>query len=97
MTPINSQPANLTTGDQINQTLGNTTLQHAPNENSLAKWRCTIKIQCVALRAAEISLEQQVTVSVREADLNELLDAILKDTGCTYRRLGSVVEIVPKR
>lgn len=54
-----------------------------------------LRVDRAAIRAAGVSLDQQVSVSIRNATLDELLEAILKDTGCTHRRLGSIVEIIP--
>ncbi len=50
-----------------------------------------------ALQRAGISLAQPVRFSVTEATLDELFAALLKETGCRFRREGRVLYIEPAR
>ena len=54
-----------------------------------------MRIDREALERAGISLRKQVSVSVADATLDELLTALLQPAGCTFRRQGNVVEVVP--
>ena len=56
-----------------------------------------MKIDREALRRAGISLEQQVSFSVREATYDELFRAVLGPVGCTYRRHGNTIEVMPAK
>jgi hypothetical protein len=56
-----------------------------------------VRVDREALEQAGISLRKQVSVTVTDATLDELLDALLKPAGCTFRRQGSVVEVVPAK
>lgn len=57
----------------------------------------TIKIDRKALERAGISPQQPISFSVEEATLDELLDAVLRPAGCTFRRQGNVVEVTPAK
>jgi hypothetical protein len=48
-----------------------------------------------ALEAAGISLQSRVSLSVKDATLDELLHEVLKPVGLQFRRRGNVVEIFP--
>lgn len=54
-----------------------------------------LRIDRPALDQAGISLHQNITFGVEDATLDQLLDAVLKPAGCTFRREGTVVEIKP--
>jgi hypothetical protein len=56
-----------------------------------------VKIDRQALQSAGVSLEQNIAFSVEDATLDELLQAALKPAGCTFRRLGKVVEVLPAK
>ena len=49
-----------------------------------------------ALQEAGISLETRVSLSVKDATIDELLSEVLRPTGLKFRRRGSVVEIRPE-
>lgn len=53
------------------------------------------KIDRAALDRAGISLDQNIIFSVENATLDQLLDAVLKPAGCTFRRHDKTVEILP--
>ena len=55
-----------------------------------------LRIDRQALQEAGISLDQRVSVEVKNASLDDALRGLLRTTPLTYRRRGSVVEIVPK-
>jgi len=54
-----------------------------------------IRFDRQALARAGVSLDQLVSFSVKEADGDELLEAVLKPVGCTFRRRAGAVEILP--
>ncbi len=54
-----------------------------------------IRLDKAAIEAAGISTGQLVTVKVEDADLDQLLTAVLKGTGLTYRREETRIAIVP--
>lgn len=56
-----------------------------------------LKIDREGLSRAGISLQQPVEFSVREATLDELLEAVLRPAGCAFRRRGDVLEVGPAR
>jgi len=56
-----------------------------------------LKIDREAMRRAGISLDEQVSFSVREATYDELFKAVLGPVGCTFRRRGNVIEVMPAR
>jgi hypothetical protein len=55
-----------------------------------------LKIDKVAIDQAGISLEQLVTVTVKDATLDDLLRAVLEPAGLTYKRADRVIDILPK-
>ncbi|MGQ9576788.1 MAG: hypothetical protein ACUVUC_15900 [Thermoguttaceae bacterium] len=54
------------------------------------------RIDQEALARAGISLSQEVSFSVREATIDELLEALLGPAGCTFQRRGNQVEVRPR-
>lgn len=54
-----------------------------------------LKIDREALERAGISLKQRVSISVKDATVDELLLEVIKHTPLRFRRRGSVVEIGP--
>ena len=54
-----------------------------------------VRIDREAMERAGVSLRQQVSVSVTNATLDDLLTALLKPAGCTFRRQGNVIEVRP--
>lgn len=54
-----------------------------------------VRLDREALERAGISWRQQVSVSVTDATLDELFTAVLKPVGCTFRRRGNVIEVLP--
>jgi len=54
-----------------------------------------LRIDRQALQEAGISLESPVSLSVKDATIDELLREVLKSTGSTFRRRGNVVEVFP--
>jgi hypothetical protein len=55
-----------------------------------------IEIDEAAIAAAGRSLEERVSFAVENVDQDELLDAVLRPAGLTYRREGDVIKIVPR-
>jgi hypothetical protein len=53
------------------------------------------KIDREALDRAGVSLDKNIIFSVEDATLDQLLDAVLKPAGCTFRRHDKTVEILP--
>lgn len=66
-------------------------------EQLAAKLQLEVRIDRRALAEAGISPSAEVSFSVREATLDELLRAAVEPAGCTFRRTGSVVEVFPGR
>ena len=66
-------------------------------EQLAAKLQVEVRIDRQALAEAGISPSVEVSFSVREATLDELLRAAVEPAGCTFRRQGSVVEVFPAR
>jgi len=64
-------------------------------EQLAATLNLELKIDHEALERAGISLEQPVSFSTKDATLDELLEAVLKPAGCTFRREDNVIEIRP--
>ncbi len=54
-----------------------------------------VKIDYEALAKAGISPQQVVAFSVQNATLEALFDAVLRPAGCTFRRQGNVILVVP--
>jgi hypothetical protein len=54
-----------------------------------------LKIDAQALRQAGVSLEQRVSFSVKNATVDELLQAALKNTGLKFVRRENIVQIEP--
>jgi len=62
--------------------------------NQLAgQLKLEVRVDRKALEQAGISLDQRVTFSVTDATVDELLQAVLKPAGLTFRRDGQVLEI----
>lgn len=56
-----------------------------------------VKINAESLRQAGISPDQLVSFSVKEATIDELFHAVLAPAGCTFRRTGNVIEVLPQK
>ncbi len=56
-----------------------------------------IEVDEPAIRAAGLSLERRVSLSVDGADLDELLEAILAPAGLDFARQGQRVKVFPRR
>jgi len=54
-----------------------------------------VRLDRAALAAAGISPSQQVSLSVKNATVDEIFRALLKPTGCAFRRKDNVVEVFP--
>jgi hypothetical protein len=54
-----------------------------------------LRIDRKALAEAGISLESPVSLSLKDATIDELLREVLRSTGLTFRRRGNVVEVFP--
>jgi hypothetical protein len=50
-----------------------------------------------ALAKAGISLDQLIAFNLEDATLDELLEAVLQPAGCSYRRTGDVVDVLPAK
>ncbi len=59
--------------------------------------RVEVKFDRKALEAAGVSLSQSVSLNVEEATIAEIFRALLEPAGCTFRRRGNVIEILPAR
>lgn len=92
--PRKVKPARADKSFTVNPTKGplDRLLQELANKLQLDLW-----IDRKALEDAGISPSVEVSFSVREATLDELLQAVLEPAGCTFRRRGSVVEVFPAR
>jgi len=54
-----------------------------------------VKIDREALARAGISPQQTVAFSVKDATQDELFKAVLRPAGCTFRREGNVIVVLP--
>jgi hypothetical protein len=54
-----------------------------------------LRIDRRALQEAGISLESPVSLSVKDATIDELLREVLRSVGLAFRRRGTVVEVFP--
>lgn len=54
-----------------------------------------VKIDREALARAGISPQQTVAFSVKDATVEELFEAVLSPAGCTFRREGNVIVVLP--
>ncbi len=61
------------------------------------KLQVEVRIDRDALAEAGISTSQEVSFSVREATVDELFEAVLRPAGCTFRREGKTLVVVPAR
>lgn len=61
------------------------------------KLQLEVEIDREALRAAGISPTQVVSFHVENATLEELFEAVLAPAGCTFRRKGNRIEVIPAR
>lgn len=59
------------------------------------KLEVEVRIERDALEAAGISASQAVSFSVKDATADELFDAVLRPAGCSFRREGKVIVVVP--
>ena len=48
-----------------------------------------------AIAAADISLDQRVSVTADDATIDKVFEDLLKDTGLTFRRTQRTVEVYP--
>ena len=64
-------------------------------EKIAATLELELRIDHEALGQAGISLQAPVSFSVKNATIDELLEAVLAPAGCTFHREGKVVEIRP--
>jgi hypothetical protein len=55
-----------------------------------------LRIDDEALRRAGISLDQPVSISVTDATADELFEKLLAPAGCSMRREGRTIVVVPK-
>jgi len=55
-----------------------------------------VRIDEGAIRAANLSLDQLITVRIKDAKLDELLEAVLKPANLAFRREGLRVDVGPK-
>lgn len=55
-----------------------------------------LQIDREALARAGISLDQPVSLSVTDATVDELFAKLLEPAGCTFRRKGNTIVVVPK-
>ncbi len=60
-----------------------------------ARFQLRLRIDHEALKQAGISLEQPVSVNVKDATIEQLLGALCAEAGCTFRRKGNVIEVRP--
>ena len=56
-----------------------------------------LQIDQKALDDAGISLDREISFSVKDATIDELFEAVLKPVGCTFRRKGNLIEVRPDR
>jgi hypothetical protein len=66
-------------------------------EQLAAQLNLEIKIDVKAIREAGVSLEQRVSFSVKDATVDELLRAVLQQTGLKFVRRENVVQIEPSQ
>ena len=64
-------------------------------EQLAAQINLEIKIDAKALEQAGVSLDQRVSFGVKNATVDELLRAALRQTGLKFVRKGNVVQIEP--
>ncbi len=57
------------------------------------RFQLELRIDADALEAAGVSLHKHVSCVVEDATVDELFEAVLAESGCTFRREGKVVEI----
>jgi hypothetical protein len=66
-------------------------------EGLAARFRLELRIDHQALKEAGISLQQNISVKVDNATVDELFREVVKPAGLSFRRRGNVVEISPAR
>jgi hypothetical protein len=59
------------------------------------KLKVEVRLDRDALEQAGISPNQMVSFSVKEATVDELFEAVLSPAGCTFRREGKTIVVVP--
>ncbi|NUQ62044.1 MAG: STN domain-containing protein [Pirellulales bacterium] len=64
-------------------------------EELAGRLQLELRLEEEALRAAGISLDKQVSLSVADATLEELFEALLKPAGCTFRLEGKILVVFP--
>ena len=64
-------------------------------EELAGRFQLELKIDEAALQQAGISLQQQVSFSVKDATMDGLFEAVLNPVGCTFRRQGKTLEVRP--
>ena len=62
-----------------------------------ARLQMQLEIDRAGLERAGISLQEQVSFSVKDATLDELFEAVLAPAGCTFRREGNTIRVGPAR
>lgn len=64
-------------------------------EQLAGKFELELRVDQRALDESGISLQRQVSVSVEDATVDELFEALAGKAGCTVRRRGNAIEIRP--
>ena len=64
-------------------------------ESLATRFQLELRIDPRALQEAGVSLEQYVSITVKDATVDELFEAVVSRAGCTCRRRGRVIEVLP--
>ena len=76
-----------------------TSASNQPLEKVLTQFASQLKLELQldreAFESAGVSLDQLVSFSVKDATFDQLMDAIVRPAGCTWRREGKVLDVRP--
>jgi len=85
----------------LDRTRFKTNASNQPLKKVLAQFASQLKLQLKldrpAFESAGVSLDQLISFNVEDATFDQLMDAILRPVGCTWRREGNVLEVRPAR
>ncbi len=90
-----TQRTTVTAGKEVYQLSVENSALTSVVEQLAERLRLELQWDRPAIDAAGISVDQLITVKVKDASLDELLRAVLAGTGLTFRRLDRAVSIYP--
>ena len=91
--PLDSPPLDLD-GMRFTTNAQNQRLEHVLRQ-LVPQLKLELKLDREAFESAGVALDQLVSFSVEDATFDQLMDAIVRPAGCTWRREGNALEVGP--